>query len=288
MRQSDMRQSDTRQMGDRHSDTRQSSTRKFSANRHSPGWLRKAGIICFWLFLWQFISIAVDNTIVLVGPAEVFQSLAIQITSLEFWKTIGLTFGKITFGFLCAFLAAVAAGGAAAKFSLIRELLEPVVVLVKSVPVASFVILALIWIGSKNLSVFISFLVVFPIVYVNTIAGLKSADAGLLEMAEVFRMTPGRKVRYIYWPALLPYLTSSVGVALGMGFKSGIAAEVIGVPSHSIGEKLYMAKIYLSTADLFAWTFVIIVISGVFEKFILYLLKKVERQNTADGKRRLG
>lgn len=249
-------------------------------------WLRKMGIICFWLVLWQFISIEIHNTIVLVGPVEVFQSLASQIATSEFWKTIAFTFGKITLGFLCAFLTAVAAGSAAAKFSLIRELLEPVIVLMKSVPVASFVILALIWVGSKNLSVFISFLVVFPIVYINTIAGLKNADAGLLEMAAVFHMTARRKIRYIYWPALLPYLTSSINVALGMGFKSGIAAEVIGVPSHSIGEKLYMAKIYLSTADLFAWTFVIIVISGLFEKFVLFLLKRVEMQNTADGKRR--
>lgn len=150
---------------------------------------------------------------------------------------------------------------------------------------ASFVILALIWIGSKNLSVFIAFLVVFPMIYVNTIAGLSSADSQLLEMARVFRMTGRKKFRYIYWPALLPYLLSGANISLGMSFKSGIAAEVIGVPSHSIGEKLYMAKIYFSTAELFAWTFVIIVISGLFEKVFLWLLKAAERKNTASGKR---
>ncbi len=81
-----------------------------------------------------------------------------------------------------------------------------------------------------------------------------------------------KKLLYIYRPALRPYLISGCRVALGMGWKSGVAAEVIGVPSHSIGEKLYMAKIYLSTADLFAWTLVIIVISALFEKFFLWLL----------------
>ena len=50
----------------------------------------------------------------------------------------------------------------------------------------------------------ISFLIVFPNVYVNTIAGLKSADRKLLEMARVFGMSRGRKLFYLYRPALLP------------------------------------------------------------------------------------
>jgi len=122
-------------------------------------------------------------------------------------------------------------------------------------------------------------------IYVNTISGLNSADAQLLEMAGVFHMSGWKKFRYIYWPALLPYLINGAAISLGMSFKSGIAAEVIGVPDHSIGEKLYMAKIYLSTADLFAWTLVIIVISGLFEKVFIQLLKAAKRQNRANGKR---
>lgn len=249
------------------------------------GWVRKTGIICFWLAVWQLAGFAVHNSIILVGPAKVAGALCSQITTAEFWRTIGLSFGKISSGFLGAFLTGILIGSAAFRFSFLKELLEPVMVLIKSIPVASFVILALIWIGSKNLSVFISFLVVFPMIYVNTIAGLSSADPKLKEMARIFRMTGWKKFRYIYWPALLPYLLSGANISLGMSFKSGIAAEVIGVPSHSIGEKLYMAKIYFSTAELFAWTFVIIVISGLFEKAFLWLLRAAERKNTAAGKR---
>ena len=188
---------------------------------------RKAGIICFWLVLWQFISIAVHNSIILVGPAEVAGALIAQISTAEFWRTIGLTFGKISTGFLGAFLAGILTGSAACRFPFLKDLLEPVMVLVKSVPVASFVILALIWIGSRNLSVFIAFLVVFPMIYINTIAGLHSAEPQLLEMARVFHMSGWKKFRYIYWPALLPYLISGAKISLGMSFKSGIAAEFI-------------------------------------------------------------
>lgn len=150
--------------------------------------------------------------------------------------------------------------------------------LLKSIPVASFVILALIWAGSANLSVLIAFLVVLPVIYIHTVAGLESTDEKLLEMAKVFSMSPWKQIRYIYIPALVPYLRSGCGVALGMSWKSGVAAEVIGVPDHSIGEKLYMSKIYLNTGDLMAWTFVIIVISALFEKAVLRLLsgKRIE------------
>lgn len=234
--------------------------------------LKKAGIILFWLLVWQAASMAVHNSIILVGPLEVIYALFRQAGLADFWKTIGFSFGKISLGFLMAFAAGILAGGAACRFPLIGEFLSPLMALIKSVPVASFVILALIWAGSKNLSVIIGFLVVFPMIYIQTIAGIQSTDPQLLEMAEVFQMSGPKKMFYIYRPALLPYVASGCRAALGMSWKSGIAAEVIGVPLHSIGEKLYLAKIYLSTADLFAWTLVIILLSMLFETFFLWLL----------------
>ncbi|NNJ29784.1 ABC transporter permease subunit [Bacteroides xylanolyticus] len=234
--------------------------------------LKKAGIILFWLLIWQAASLAVHNSIILVGPLDVILALLNQIGLADFWKTIGYSFGKINLGFLSAFAAGILAGTAACRYPLIGDFLSPLMALIKSVPVASFVILALIWAGSENLSVIIGFLVVFPIIYIQTIAGIKSTDHHLLEMADVFQMSEAKRFFYLYRPALLPYLASGCRVALGMSWKSGIAAEVIGVPLHSIGEKLYLSKIYLSTADLFAWTLVIILLSAIFESFFLWLL----------------
>lgn len=234
--------------------------------------IKKTGIIIFWLLVWEFISLLLSNEIILVGPTKVIRALLTQMLLPDFWKTILLSSGKISLGFLLAFTAGIFIGGVAFRFSFLEKLLEPVIVFFKSVPVASFVILALIWVGSRNLSILIAFLVVFPIIYISTLSGLRNADPKLLEMAKVFRIPVRKKLLYLYCPALLPYLESSCHIALGMCWKSGIAAEVIGVPDHSIGEKLYMAKIYLSTADLFAWTAVIILISALFEKLFLRFL----------------
>ncbi len=248
--------------------------------RYETIW-RQPLIILFWIFIWQLAAWLIHNNIILVGPADAGLALLRLIPTGNFWLSIGHSFVKISLGFLMAFACGMALGGAAYRFPLLREFLAPVLSLLKSIPVASFVILALIWVGSRNLAVFIAFLVVLPMIYVNTLAGLESADTKLLEMARIFRVPPLKQLRYIYLPALLPYLLSSCKVALGMSWKSGVAAEVIGIPDSSIGEQLYMSKIYLDTANLFAWTFVIIVISALFERVVLALLAGLQRKGGA-------
>lgn len=203
------------------------------------------------------------------------KTLVSLAVTADFWKTIACSSGKIILGFLLAFAAGLLLGTAAFRLPFLNELLSPVIALMKSIPVASFVILALIWIGSENLCIFISFLVVLPMIYVNTLAGLASTDPKLLEMADVFAVPFLRRIRFLYLPALLPYLVSSCRVALGMSIKSGVAAEVIGTPAWSIGKQLYLSKTWLDTSSLFAWTLVIIAVSAVFERAVLFLLDRI-------------
>lgn len=238
--------------------------------------VRTVAILAVWILLWQAAACIIDNRIIFTGPIEVGRALLVQLHQEEFWRTVVSSSLRICGGFLAAFAAAVLTGIAASRLGLLEEFLEPAVTLLQSVPVASFVILALIWIGSRNLSVLISFIVVFPVIYRSTVQGMHSADCKLLEMASVFRIGPVRRFLYLYRPALFPHLLASSKTAFGMAWKSGVAAEVIGVPDCSIGEKLYMAKIYLSTAELFAWTLVLIVVSRLLGAAFLWVLGKFD------------
>lgn len=242
---------------------------------------RKIGILLFWLLLWQAAALIVGNNIVFVGPAEVLRSLILQIGTMEFWQTCLFSMSRICLGFISAFFTSIILGAASFHFPFIKELFTPIMLFAKSVPVASFVILALIWMGAKNLSIFIAYVVVLPIIYTSTLSGLESTDRKLLEMSCVFRLPLIKKIKAIYIPALLPYLMNGVNSALGMSIKSGVAAEVIGVPSHSIGERLYTAKIYLDTADLFAWTLVIILSAWLFEGLFLKFMEWICPVQTA-------
>ena len=239
------------------------------------GWHKKLGILLFWLILWQVVSSWINKPIYLVGPMETIQALGRLVDSSSFWRAVWGSLVRIGAGFGLAAVTGLLCGSLAHFVSFVKELLSPIVSLMKTVPVASFVILALIWAGAEQLALVISFVVVFPVIYLNTIAGLESTDRQLLEMAQVFHISRWNRLWQIYRPALAPYLLSACQVALGMSWKSGIAAEVIGTPEFSIGENLYMAKVFFSTDELFAWTAVVIVLSFLFEKGILQVLKRI-------------
>lgn len=233
----------------------------------------KLWAVLLWLIIWQLASWKLNQPILLVSPVTVLERLFELSLTAAFWKSIGFSLLRISTGFLCGVLAGSLLAALSSCFQRIRELFTPLILLAKTIPVASFIILVLIWIPSRNLSVFISFLMVLPIVYTNVLDGICSTNHELLEMAQVFALSPWRKIRYIYVSQVLPFFNSACTISLGLCWKAGIAAEVIGIPEGSIGENLYNAKVYIDTPDLFAWTLVIVIISVTFEKFVLFLLK---------------
>ena len=227
--------------------------------------------------VWQAASMAVGSSLLLASPVQVAARLFALVPTMAFWQTVFFSLLRIAGGFLLALALAAVLALAAGRLRVVEILLQPYVLAIKSVPVASFIILALIWLKTSLLSLFISFLMVFPVLYTNILAGIKSADGQLLEMAQVFRVPWKRRLRMIYLPAIRPLLLAGSAAALGMSWKAGVAAEVIGVVSGSIGERLYDAKIYLQTADLLAWTVVIVALSAGFEWLMLRLLRRVFR-----------
>lgn len=230
------------------------------------------------LLVWQLASVWVNNRLLLVGPFQVLLRLLELVQSREFWMACGFTFTRITLGFLLAFCLALALAVLASRFALLEILIQPYMAAVKTVPVASFIVIALLWLSGRRLSVFISFLMVLPVLYANFLEGIRSADRKLLEMARVFHMGYGNRIRGIYLPALEPHCLSGCRSALGLCWKAGVAAEVIGVCTGSVGGMLYDAKVYLEISDLFAWTLVIVLLSVGFEWVFLRLLKWVMKK----------
>ncbi len=253
--------------------TGRTSARGASQKSRIPGLVKGLGILAFWILVWQAASVLISNVILMAGPVQTLRSLGRISAEADFWRSIGRTVLRLVTGFLLAFAAGTVLAALSERFSLISDLLQLPVLLCKTTPVAAFVILMLLWVGSDRLSVVISFLIVFPILYASVREGIRSADAQLLEMARVHRVPLTRRILRIYLPALRPALFAGLRAGFGLAFKSGIAAEVIGLPSHSIGEKLYLAKIYLATGDLFAWVLVILLLSFVLEKVLLWILR---------------
>jgi NitT/TauT family transport system permease protein len=237
--------------------------------------------VIFWLGVWQAAAMLIGKSLILASPVEVVERLFTLVPEADFFPGVLFTLSKIMLGFLLGTVTGVVFAILAGKLVFFERLFSPLIAAVKAVPVASFTILALIWITSANLSILITFLIAVPVVYSNVFEGIRSFDPKLSEMARIFRVSPFRRFVGIYLSQIMPYFRSAVKLAVGLCWKSGVAAEVIGTPKGSIGEKLYSSKVYLETADLFAWTLVIIILSLITEKLILLIVdiaaKRIEK-----------
>lgn len=256
------------------------STTSAKPKRRLPLWA-----VIFWLAVWEIAALWVDEPILLVTPLSALRRLCQLVVERSFWQSILFSVGRIALGFGLSVLLGVGLATLSYRFAWVRELLSPLVAAVKAIPVASFVILVLLWVPSRELSVLISLLIGFPVLYSNALMGLDATDPRLIEMARLFHVPFLTQLKAIYLYQALPFLHSGLSVAIGLCWKSGVAAEVIGLPSGSVGEKLYKAKVYLETPDLFCWTLVIVLLSLGCERLVKWAMHRLERRMASCWKR---
>lgn len=228
-----------------------------------PRWHTVVAVL-FWVVVWQLVAMALGHGgLFLSTPLQTLQALAVQLPTAQFWHRIAFSALRILTGFVLALAGGLVLGAAGARWHAVRVLLGPPMQLIRAMPVASFVIVALLWVSSDNLSVVVSFTHVLPVIYAGVMGGIADTDPQLLEMARVYRLPLVKRLRYIWLPGIFPSLCESCIAAMGMCWKSGVSAEVIGLPDNCVGDALYRAKITLSTPDVFAWTLVIVLLSAL-------------------------
>lgn len=231
-------------------------------------------ITCLYLGIWQVLYMIIRQEILIVSPLSVLNKMLELLGETSFYSSIIHSFSRILAGFLLAIIVGIIVSWLTYRSKLIYQILSPALTIIKATPVASFIILALVWLPSNFLTTFISFLMVLPLIWKNIYQGLVTTDQKLLEMATIFHFSQKQTIKQIYIPNVVPYFYAAVTTGLGFAWKSGVAAEVIGIPKPSIGANLYNAKIYIETADLFAWTIIVILLSMFMEKIIIFIMDK--------------
>ena len=237
----------------------------------------------FWVAVWQILALIVASPLLLPGPGAVLLRLGELAVTGAFWRSTALSLLRILCGAVAAVVLGTVLAVACCRFPLVDGLLSPLLGMVRSTPVASFIILLLIWIGRDILPAVIVILMVLPVVWANVCAGIRSTDPILLRTAKVFRFSPWRTLRRVYVPSVMPHFLSACRTSLGLAWKSGIAAEVLTVPAVSIGKMLYESKLYLETTDLFAWTAVVVVCSLAIEKVLMSAIGRLGRAYAVGG-----
>lgn len=229
--------------------------------------------LIFWTAVWYLAALVFDNPLLLPTPLQVLRCLGKLMVTASFWKITAVSIGRILLGVTLAVVLGTVLAVLTEKYRLLNMLIAPAMTAMQATPVASFTILVLIWLDRDYVPVLICAMMGLPIVWNSVSGGIHTTDVQLLEMAKVYRLTGFQTVRRIYVPFVMPFFRMACCSALGLGWKAGIAAEVLTVPRSSIGRMISESKLYLMTEDLFAWTLAVIVLSLLLQKLVQRLLE---------------
>lgn len=248
-----------------------------------PLWGRKliqyAVVAVFWVSVWVIAAACVGNSLLLPTPWKVLSRLGQLSCQWDFWRTLLTSLGRIMGGVAIALVFGVLMAIATHFVPFLYTLFYPMITIIRSAPIASFLFLLYLWLNRDLLPIIIAILMVLPVVWANLHEALGAVDKSLLEMARVYGFSPWKKVKYIYYPSVLPAFMASCRSSMGLAWKAGVAAEAILVPSISIGKMLYENKINLETTDLFAWTLTVILLSLILELLLLGLVRLVSKHH---------
>lgn len=241
--------------------------------------LKWTAVSLLWLAVWQLSAAAVGQELLIPYPKAVLLTLFELGVTAEFWRAVLYSMLRITAGYILGVIIGTIGAVLSARFSVFKAIFSPVLHLIRAVPVASFIILALVWIKSAYLAVFISFLMVLPMVWTAVQSGIENIDSKYLEMAQVFGLSPVKILFEIKIPLIMPSFVASATSALGFAWKSGVAAEVICRPANSLGKLLQDAKLYLETPQVFAVTVTVALLSLLLELLVKRITRRFSNAN---------
>lgn len=240
--------------------------------------LKKIGrtllVAAFWLGVWAIAAHLFGKPLLFPSPFSVLRTLGELLQTKQFYVATGTSIANILLGTLLAILCACVLVVITSKIRFVRELIYPVMAVVKATPVASFIILMLLFLGPVKVPAFITFLIVLPIVWTNLDQGIASIDPQLEEVAKLYRFSFAKRMRLLIFPSVKPYFLSACKTAIGLAWKAGVAAEIIAMPPDTIGTMIGEAKLYIMSAEMFAWTLTVVLLSLVIEFGVSHLFAK--------------
>lgn len=231
--------------------------------------------VAFLIALWKAGAVALDSELILPSPEHTLLAVTELIMEKQFLSIIGATILRGLVGFAISFLLAMALGIIAGMNSRFNAFLQPILVTIRSTPVISLILLALIWFDVDQVPVFIALLTMFPFICTNIIEGIRNINPDLVEMAYVYRVRNRKIITNIYIPGIYPFIFSGISSAMGFGWRAIIIGEVLSQPTYGIGTFMQNAQTYLLVDKVIAWTIIAILLSYLFEQIIRLVEKKV-------------
>lgn len=230
-------------------------------------------VAAFWLAVWAFAEALVAQPLILPGPGAVVVALLRLVCDGGTWAILVGSCARILGGLVLAAVCGGVLAGVSSRSRAFARLVAPALSFVKATPVACVVVLLLIWLGSAHVSIAAVFLMALPGVYFSLVEGLSQVDKPLEQMFRLHGVRGWRLFCAHTWREVLPFVLSCAKAVIGMSWKAGVAAELIGMAVGTVGERIYQAKLLIETADLLAWTVLVVVASWTCERVLVRLLR---------------
>ena len=230
-------------------------------------------VVAFWLAAWLLVAALVAQPLILPGPGAVVVALLRLVCDGGTWAILVGSGARILGGLVLAAVCGGVLAGVSSRSRAFARLVAPALSFVKATPVACVVVLLLIWLGSARVSIAAVFLMALPGVYFSLVEGLSQVDKPLEQMFRLHGVRGWRLFCAHTWREVLPFVLSCAKAVIGMSWKAGVAAELIGMAVGTVGERIYQAKLLIETADLLAWTVLVVVASWTCERVLVRLLR---------------
>ena len=227
-------------------------------------------VLIFWLIIWMLVSFRINSELLFPSPLSVVKAFAELVVTPSFWITTLFSLLRVVIGIFVSLVLGSLLAVITESSGILKALLSPILSVIKATPVASFIILALLWLNRNFLPLFITALIVIPIVWSNVSEGIKSVDKDLIEVTKIYDFKFKDRFFKLYLPSVAPFFMAACRSSLGMAWKAGISAEVLSTPQRAIGTELYFSKTYFETPSLFAWTLVVIILSIIIENLFVW------------------
>ena len=242
------------------------------------------GALLIWFGIWEIASLCIGVSFILPSPIEAFMAFFKLLPQKSFILAVLGSIVRVIIGYGLGIAVGALAAFLGHFFVPLRYFFAPFMKVARATPVASFILICALWMNSNTTPVFISFLMVFPIVYENVLTGLNKTDTSLIEVTGMYGFTLAKKLTALYLPSAMPYLGSACISSLGLAWKSCVSAEVLIVTATSVGYYIYTSKLYFETEQLFAWTIAIVLLSVILE----YAVKLIAHYTSKLLQRRYG
>lgn len=230
--------------------------------------------LTLYLGIWKLLSVIIGRSIILPPPELVLVQTLRFLATRDAWSKILATTLRGLGGFSISLLLGIITGLAAGRSRVFKWFSDPFLISIRSIPVLSLILLAIIWFPTELVPVFICFLIAYPVISSAVASGVSQVDSELLEMAAVYKKSQWTVLRDITLPSVMPYLLNGVSTGLGLTWKSVVAAEVLSMPSSGLGTAMQTAQLQLDTAHLFAWTLIVVILASLSEALLRLGVKK--------------